>query len=106
MEPAQPTTVKRATPLEMLATRFSHSSTNASPHQTARRNQMPAATNRPEYASAASSAAASAAAATSPSPATTADTATGRTASGTTTVAVASTAARGSSQRGTGFSQM
>ena len=66
-------TVKRAAPSAAWATTFSQMTTKASPHQTARRNQSPAATNRPAYASAANDAARNAAGATSPAPATSAD---------------------------------
>src|SRR5262245_32379234 len=101
---AQPTTVNRAAPFACSATTFSQIKMNARPHQTARRNQMPAATNRPEYATAARDAASSVAHATPPAPATSADTASGSAVSGTTSVTVASTAAAGSCQRATGFS--
>ena len=72
-EDAQPNTVKRAAPSAVYATTFSQIRTKASPHQTARRNQRPAATNRPAYASAASDAASSVAQATSAAPATSAE---------------------------------
>ena len=47
---AHPTTVNRAEPSASCPTAFSQRSTNARPHQAARRNQRPAATNTPAYA--------------------------------------------------------
>src|SRR5262245_61184739 len=105
MEDAQPTTVHCAEPLASFATTFSQIRTNASPHHTARLNQIPAATKSPEYASAAREAARKAAHATSPAPAMRADKVSGTAVRGTTNVSVASSAAAGSCQRETGLSQ-